>query len=163
MVAIAVAALPARAQSQSVNISGLAFSPASVSVTAGGTVTWTNNDAGIPHTVTADNGSFDSGNLTTGQSFSQTFNAAGTFAYHCTIHPQMTGTVVVTGASGGATTTTPASGTTPGSGATSAPPAVGTGLAPGSSGSAMPLAVLGGGMAVVVAAAASAVLVARRR
>ncbi|MEX0784476.1 MAG: cupredoxin family copper-binding protein [Dehalococcoidia bacterium] len=161
--AIALAALPARAVDQSVNISGLAFAPASVSVNVGDTVTWTNNDAGIPHTVTADGGAFDSGNMTTGQSFAQTFSAAGTFAYHCNVHPTMTGTVVVAAASGGATTT-PSSGSTPAPGATTAPPAVGTGLAPGSDGNgSLPLAILGGGMAVVLGAAASAVLAARRR
>jgi plastocyanin len=127
--ALALGAMPARAVDQSVNISGLAFAPASVSVNVGDTVTWTNNDAGIPHTVSANNGAFDSGQLSTGQTFSQTFNTAGTVAYHCNVHPQMTGTVVVAAAGGGATT--PAAGTTPASGATTAPPAVGSGLADG--------------------------------
>jgi plastocyanin len=45
--------------------------------------------------VTADDGSFDSGSLATDATFSQTFDAAGTFAYHCTIHPSMTGTITV--------------------------------------------------------------------
>src|SRR5262245_20765173 len=112
---LAIAALPAEAQSQSVNISTLAFAPASVTVPVGGSVTWTNNDAGIPHTVTADGGAFDSGNMTTGATFSQTLNTAGSFPYHCTVHPQMTGTVTVTAASGGGGTTP---GTTPASGST---------------------------------------------
>jgi plastocyanin len=60
----------------------------------GTTVTWTNDD-GVNHTVTSDQGAFDSGPLATGQTFSQTFNQAGTFTYHCTIHPSMQGTVVV--------------------------------------------------------------------
>jgi plastocyanin len=165
----AMAALPARAQSQSVNIAGLAFAPASVTVSQGSTVTWTNNDAGIPHTVSADGGTFDSGNLTTGQTFSQTFSTAGSFPYHCNIHPQMTGTVTVTGAGGGATTT-PASGTTPAAGTqqpqqqgTAAAPAVGSGLAGESNGDEWPLAVLAGGLAMVVAATAYTVLAARRR
>jgi len=48
------------------------------------------------HTVTADGGLFNSGNLSTGQSFSFTFVSRGTFTYHCRIHPSMTGTVSVT-------------------------------------------------------------------
>jgi plastocyanin len=76
-------------------IDNFAFSPDSLSVSVGDTVTWTNKQAGTPHTVTADDGSFDSGNLATDATFSQTFDAAGTFAYHCTIHPSMTGTVTV--------------------------------------------------------------------
>lgn len=159
LTALAMAALPARAADQSVNIAGLAFSPASVNVNPGDTVTWTNNDAGIPHTVTADNGSFDSGNMTTGQSFSQTFSTAGTFAYHCNVHPQMTGTVVVAAASGG---TTPASGTQPATQGTAAPPGVGSGLASDDGGT-LPLTVLGGGMAMVAGITALAVIAARRR
>jgi hypothetical protein len=50
--------------------------------------------------VTADNGAFDSGRLASGSTFSQTFDTADTFTYHCEIHPQMTGTIVVTEASG---------------------------------------------------------------
>jgi plastocyanin len=76
-----------------------AFQPASLEVPAGTTVTWTNSGAAT-HTVTADNGAFDSGRLASGATFSQTFDTAGTFAYHCEIHPQMTGTIVVTEASG---------------------------------------------------------------
>jgi plastocyanin len=81
----------------SVSIVNFAFEPASVDVPVGGTVTWTNN-GGAPHTVTADDGAFDSGELAPGASFSQTFDAAGTFTYHCNIHPQMTGTVNVVAA-----------------------------------------------------------------
>jgi plastocyanin len=76
-------------------IAGVAF-PAKVQVTAGQKVTWTNTD-GFPHTVTADNGSFDSGPVAAGTSYARTFKQAGTFAYHCKIHSRMHGTVVVTG------------------------------------------------------------------
>ncbi|HYY77835.1 MAG TPA: plastocyanin/azurin family copper-binding protein [Actinomycetes bacterium] len=76
-------------------IAGVAF-PAKVQVTAGQKVTWTNTD-GFPHTVTADNGSFDSGPVAAGTSYARTFKQAGTFAYHCKIHSSMHGTVVVTG------------------------------------------------------------------
>ena len=57
-------------------------------------MTWTNDDS-IPHTVTADDSSFDSSGLVQGKTFSFTFDKAGTFAYHCSIHTTMTGTVVV--------------------------------------------------------------------
>jgi len=81
--------------SAAVNISDFAFAPNALEVTAGTTVTWTNND-GAAHTVTADDGSFDSGSIGTGGSFSVTFDAPGTYAYHCNIHGNMTATVVVT-------------------------------------------------------------------
>lgn len=66
-------------------------------VTPGTTVTWTNNDT-MPHSVTADDNSFDSGTLLAGQTFSHTFDAVGTFSYYCTIHgrPSMSGAVQVT-------------------------------------------------------------------
>lgn len=78
-----------------VDIKDMAFTPDSITVKAGSTVTWTNND-GAAHNVTADNNSFSSGTLTAGKTFSQTFNTAGTFKYKCTIHPNMTGVVIVT-------------------------------------------------------------------
>ena|SRR5450631_2323207 len=78
----------------SVSIVNMSFSPASLTVTAGTTVTWTNND-GMTHTVTADDVSFDSGNITMGTKYSRLFSTAGTYTYHCTIHPTMKGTIVV--------------------------------------------------------------------
>ena len=78
-----------------VSISNFAFGPNVLEVTAGTTVTWTNND-GANHTVTADDGSFDSGALGSGGTFSVTFDTPGTYTYHCGFHGQMTGTVVVT-------------------------------------------------------------------
>ena len=87
-----------------VTINGFAFMPASITVPVGTRVVWTNQQAQVPHTVTSDTaGVFDSGTLQTGMTFAFTFNQAGTFAYHCNIHPNMHGTVVVTAA--GATTT----------------------------------------------------------
>jgi plastocyanin len=77
-----------------VSIQGFAFSVSSLSVKTGTTVTWTNNDA-TTHTVTADDGSFDSGNVAPGGTFSHTFNAVGTIAYHCSIHTTMKANVVV--------------------------------------------------------------------
>ena len=71
-----------------------AFMPNPVTITAGSTVTWTNNDS-ITHTVTSDSGVFDSGNIAAGGRFSFTFNTRGTFPYHCTPHPTMVASVVV--------------------------------------------------------------------
>lgn len=78
-----------------VSVKNMAFSPASLSVTPGTTITWVNND-GVAHTVTADDGSFDSGSIAPGNSFTHTFSSAGTVNYHCSIHPMMKGAVTVT-------------------------------------------------------------------
>ena len=75
-------------------IVNLTFEPASLTVNAGDTVTWVNEDT-VAHDVVADDGSFDSGSLAPGASFPHTFTTAGTVPYHCSIHPQMTGAVVV--------------------------------------------------------------------
>jgi plastocyanin len=79
----------------SAQIANFAFAPANLTVKVGGTVTWTNTD-GATHTVTANDGSFDSGSLATGATFSQTFAKAGTYTYACAIHASMTGTITVT-------------------------------------------------------------------
>lgn len=89
------------AQDTAVTIVDFAFDPGSVTVTAGSTVTWTNNGA-VAHTVTSDSGAFDSGSLDPGATFSQTFDTPGTFAYFCSIHPNMTGTITVTEAAAAA-------------------------------------------------------------
>lgn len=78
-----------------VSITNFAFSPSTITVHKGDTVVWTNNDS-APHTVTGDNGGPASGTLSQGSGYSYTFNTVGTFPYHCTIHPNMHGTVVVT-------------------------------------------------------------------
>jgi len=70
------------------------FVPQVVVVKAGSTVTW-RNDGPSTHTVTADDGSFDSGNLAAGTTFPQTFAQSGLFKYHCSIHTSMQGTVFV--------------------------------------------------------------------
>jgi plastocyanin len=80
--------------SNSVGIGNSSFSPSSITITAGTTVTWTNNVEAL-HTVTADDGSFNSGDLTYYKTYSRTFSAAGTFPYHCAHHANMKGTVVV--------------------------------------------------------------------
>ena len=74
-----------------------AYQPGSILVQAGDTVTWTNT-GNTPHTVTADDGSVDSGPLVPGASFSQTFPVAALFTYHCAIHPRMIGAITITAA-----------------------------------------------------------------
>jgi plastocyanin len=71
-----------------------AFSPDALDVAAGTTVTWTNNDS-IAHTSTSNGAGWDSGAIPPHGQFSMAFTNAGTFPYHCTIHPGMVGTVTV--------------------------------------------------------------------
>lgn len=93
------------ASAGSVTIAGRAFSPASITVARGGTVTWSNRDDDA-HTVTA-SGAFGSGTLRTGASFSHTFPEAGTFRYVCEFHSEMRGTVTVVAPNPGPATATP--------------------------------------------------------
>jgi plastocyanin len=87
----------AQGKTTTVSIKNFAFNPPNATVAPGTTVTWVNNDQ-TAHTVTANNGAFDSGTLQPGQSYSFKFDKAGTYAYHCNIHPTMTATVTVSGA-----------------------------------------------------------------
>ena len=80
-----------------VGIVDLAYEPEPVTIAAGGTVTWANTGA-LPHTVTAEDGSFDSGIVETDGTFARGFDEVGTFAYLCTLHPGMSGTVEVVAA-----------------------------------------------------------------
>ena len=75
-----------------VTVTDFAFSPAKVRIHVGGTVVW---DFQARHTTTSNQGLWDSGIKTAGQSFRRTFHSTGTFRYHCTLHPEMTGKVVV--------------------------------------------------------------------
>jgi plastocyanin len=75
-------------------IQGMAFSPSTITVTAGTAVTWTNKDA-VTHNVTSNPALFSSGGLVQGATYSFTFATPGTYSYKCTIHPSMTGTVIV--------------------------------------------------------------------
>jgi hypothetical protein len=78
-----------------VSISGFAFVPANVTIAPGTTVIWTNLD-NAPHTAsTTDDGTFDSGTLTNGETYSFTFVGAGNHPYQCNIHPGMKGTITV--------------------------------------------------------------------
>jgi plastocyanin len=76
-------------------IQGMAFTPSTITITSGTTITWTNKDAAT-HNVTSNTaGLFSSGPISTNGTFPQLFSTAGTFQYKCTIHPSMTGTVIV--------------------------------------------------------------------
>jgi plastocyanin len=92
----APAETPAPASTTEVKIDNFSFSPATLTVAPGTTITWTNRDD-IPHTVvnSDDPRAFKSKVLDTDEKFSYTFTKAGTFAYFCSMHPKMTGTVVV--------------------------------------------------------------------
>lgn len=96
MASASVTAPAAPVSGNQVNIDGFAFVPATLTVSAGSTVTWTNHDE-EPHTVAATDGSFHSPGMGTGATYSHTFPTAGKFDYVCSIHPMMHGTVVVTG------------------------------------------------------------------
>jgi LPXTG-motif cell wall-anchored protein len=88
------------AASGSVTIADFDFTPATITVSQGDTVTW-NNNGPTPHSATANDGSFDTGILKKGQTSSHTFNQAGTFSYFCKPHPFMKATVVVQAAQSG--------------------------------------------------------------
>jgi plastocyanin len=77
-----------------VEIKDRAFNPSDLSVKVGAKVTWTNNDS-IGHTVTFDTGGNKSDTLSNGATYDFTFTTAGTFPYHCSIHPDMTARVTV--------------------------------------------------------------------
>jgi plastocyanin len=115
------------------------FSPASLTVPAGSTVTWS-NDGARPHTTTSDTGVWDSSMLSAGQTFSQVFASAGTFPYNCAFHPEMVATVVVE-ASAAAPTAVPQSTPAPAAN-NAAPPAAAPQAAPAPGAAAMPV---GGG------------------
>jgi hypothetical protein len=82
-----------------VAIQDLAFAPATLSAPVGATVRWVNRDT-RRHTATSDTGVWDSKILEPGQSFSFTFSQAGTFPYHCDVHPQMKATITISPAAG---------------------------------------------------------------
>jgi plastocyanin len=116
--ASAVAALGA---DRTVAIEDFAYAPSTVTIRVGDTVTWTNRDA-LAHTATGDG--WDTGDIEAGASAAIRFDRAGTYAYLCTPHPTMTGTIVVraAGGGGGATVTPPPGDTIPPSMPAVAPP-----------------------------------------
>ena len=83
---------PTQSNPSEINIQNFAFTPNEITIKAGDTVTWINNDD-APHTVTGD--SLDSGTLSKGQEFKQTFNELGTYEYHCNFHSSMKGKIIV--------------------------------------------------------------------
>ncbi len=85
---------PAAKPTTEVVIEGFAFTPATITIPAGTTVTWTNKDSAA-HTVSSRDDVFDSGNMRGGATFSYTFDRKGTFEYYCKIHPYMTAKVIV--------------------------------------------------------------------
>jgi plastocyanin len=91
---------PTTGAGTAVSISGNAYTanafytPTTLNTTVGATITWTNMDS-VAHTTVSNTGVWNSNNISTNGTFSFQFTAAGTYQYHCTIHPAMTGTVVV--------------------------------------------------------------------
>jgi len=77
-----------------VNIAKFAFVPATITISAGQSITWTNTDP-VDHTTTGNNNAWDSGAMLPNATFSMTFAQPGTYAYECTIHPFIRGTVIV--------------------------------------------------------------------
>jgi plastocyanin len=84
----------ASAANAEVKIDNFSFAPQTVTIPVGATVTWTNRDD-IPHTVVSTDGVFKSKVRDTEEKFSYTFTKAGTYPYYCSVHPKMTGKVVV--------------------------------------------------------------------
>jgi len=89
------ASIPVKASTTEVLIDNFSFSPKTFTVPVGTTVTWTNHDD-VPHVVASINNQFEKSlALKAGQSFSRTFATAGTYSYFCSIHPRMTGKIIV--------------------------------------------------------------------
>jgi plastocyanin len=84
----------AQSDASTVSIADFAFAQPDVSVPVGSTITWTNADS-VQHTTSSLDGSWDSGALSTNDSFAYTFNQEGDFAYQCAFHPNMQGTIHV--------------------------------------------------------------------
>jgi plastocyanin len=78
----------------SVAIENFAFNPADVTAAVGETITWTNSDS-AGHTATLDDGACDTGTIGPDASSGLVFDTAGTYTYHCTIHPNMTGSITI--------------------------------------------------------------------
>lgn len=85
---------PVNVNGPAVTIDNFNFTPATITVAAGDTVTWVNRDD-VPHTVTASDKSFSSQNIDTDGQFTRTFDTPGTYSYFCAIHPFMTAKVIV--------------------------------------------------------------------
>ena len=77
-----------------VNVQNFAFDPPEVTAGVGETIGWTNADS-APHTATTDDGACDTGNIAQNATAGLVFDAAGTYTYHCNVHPNMTGTITI--------------------------------------------------------------------
>jgi amicyanin len=97
--ALLIVGSQARAADAEVTIDNFTFSPQTLTIKAGTKVTWTNRDD-IPHTVASATKAFKSPALDTDDSYSFTFTTAGSYEYFCSLHPHMTGTIVVQAAAG---------------------------------------------------------------
>src|SRR5215203_87214 len=139
-----------------VSIQDFFFDPDQLSVAPGTTVTWV-NEGEAPHTTTADDGTWDSGTLQPGEDFSFTFDQPGTYTYHCSIHPDMTASVKVSG--GGEATSSASASMSPSASASASPTASAsaspTATLPGTGGISLPLvaaiALLGLGVLALIA------------
>lgn len=89
-----IAPASSSAEPKKIDIDNYAFKPAQLTIPAGTKVTWMNKDK-IAHTATSNDKRFDSGLIGTNAEFSYTFTASGTYGYHCTPHPRMTGQIIV--------------------------------------------------------------------
>lgn len=85
---------PTKTAPNTVAISNYSFSPATMTVAKGTVITWQNNDA-VGHSSTSNSGAWDTGILAQGGSATTAFSTSGTFPYHCSAHPMMTGTITV--------------------------------------------------------------------
>ena len=101
MIAVVLATNPPRARSEQaamasteIKVDNFTFNPDTVTLPVNSTVTWVNKDD-IPHVIASTDGIFKSKGLDTDDKYSYTFTKAGTYKYYCSIHPKMTGTVVV--------------------------------------------------------------------
>lgn len=150
-----------KAASASVTIADFFFSPASVTVAIGDTVTW-HNTGQAPHNATANDGSFKTPDLNQGRSASHRFTSAGTFSYICTIHPNMHGTVRVLSSSGGGGGSGGSAGANSSGSATSESSAVASPEAAGDANTLPATGMAVGGLAVVGLALVGLGLIARQ-
>jgi plastocyanin len=135
-----------------VSIQDFSFDPDQITVAPGTKVTWV-NEGQAPHTSTADDGSWDSGTLKPGDDFSFSFDQPGTYTYHCSIHPQMTASVKVSG--GGGTTSSASASMSPSASASASATASAPQKLTETGGISLPLvaavALLGGGIVAAIA------------
>jgi plastocyanin len=159
MVVLVVFAPAVSAQDDmTVSIQDFFFDPDQMTVAPGTTVTWV-NEAQTPHTTTADDGTWDSGTLEQGDDFSFTFDEPGTYTYHCSIHPDMTASIKVSGGGGGGATSSSSALMSPSASASMSPSASASASMPSklaeTGGISLPLVaavvLLGGGIVAMIA------------